>query len=146
MNELPPDPQRLRAILTHLEQQLATTEAVGIYLRLQRDAVQQALASAERRNAPRPSAPAPSGRPQPPQWATRMKLRPGSYMLEPKISPDHPRPALVHIGGCNRIERVERTSEITVREAELALTQAVVGAEACPYCRPEGTLDLDISA
>jgi hypothetical protein len=146
MNELPPDPPRLRAILAHLDQQLVTNEAVGIYLRLQRDAVQQALASAERQTAPRPSAPAPSERPRPPQWATRMKLRPGTYMLEPKISPDHPRPPLVHIGGCNRIERPERTSEITMRDAELALTQSVVGAEPCTHCRPEGTLDLDISA
>ncbi|MFJ8054931.1 DUF6233 domain-containing protein [Streptomyces sp. NPDC096142] len=142
MNELPPDPPRLRAILTHLEQQLTTTEAVGIYLRLQRTAVQQALAAAEHQGAPRPSAPVPPGRPQPPQRATRMKLRPGTYMLEPKIAPDHPRPALVHIGGCNRVDQMEKTSEITMREAELALTQDVVGAEACPHCRPEGSLDL----
>ncbi|MCX4974252.1 DUF6233 domain-containing protein [Streptomyces sp. NBC_00620] len=46
MNEmLPPDPARLRVILAHLEQQLANEETVVTYLRLQRDAVQRALAA-----------------------------------------------------------------------------------------------------
>ena len=47
MSELPPDPPRLRVILAHLNQQLTANETVGIYLRLQRDAVQNALARAE---------------------------------------------------------------------------------------------------
>jgi hypothetical protein len=46
-NELSPDPPRLRAILAHLDKQLAENETVGIYLSLQRDAVRAALARAE---------------------------------------------------------------------------------------------------
>ncbi|MBK3572622.1 hypothetical protein JHN63_02040 [Streptomyces sp. MBT65] len=140
MSELPPDPPRLRAILTHLEQQLAATDTIATYLRLQRDAVQQALASAERQNTPRPPAATAPSSPRHPPRATRMRLRPGTYMLEPKIHPDHPRPPIIHIGGCNRPER--STSECTVREAELALTPGLVGAEACPRCRPDLSLGL----
>ncbi|MGQ5640515.1 MULTISPECIES: hypothetical protein [unclassified Streptomyces] len=44
----PPDPPRLRAILAHLEKQLAENETVGIYLCLQRQAVLTALAHTER--------------------------------------------------------------------------------------------------
>ncbi|MFD8741288.1 hypothetical protein ACFV06_41210, partial [Streptomyces sp. NPDC059618] len=54
MSELPPDPQRLRAILAHLDQQIAHTETIGTYLRLQRDAVQAALDRAEHPPARRP--------------------------------------------------------------------------------------------
>ncbi len=39
MSELPPDSPRLRAILAHLDKQLAENETAGIYLRLQRRAV-----------------------------------------------------------------------------------------------------------
>ncbi|MGW2705419.1 hypothetical protein [Streptomyces sp. NPDC001340] len=47
MSELPPDPPRLRQILAYLDEQLAKTEAIAIYLRLQRDKVKAALARAE---------------------------------------------------------------------------------------------------
>ncbi|MEU2875035.1 hypothetical protein [Streptomyces sp. NPDC007070] len=43
---LPPDPPRLRMILAYLERQIAETDVVGMYLRLQRDAVRKELASA----------------------------------------------------------------------------------------------------
>lgn len=137
---LPPDPARLRVILTHLDQQVDANDVVGIYLRVQRDAVQRALASVERQDAPRPPVAAAQKHPQQPPPLERMKLRPGTYMLEPKIHPDHPRPPVVHVGGCNRIER--EPSECTVRQAELALTQESVGAEACQYCRPDSSLGL----
>ncbi|MEU8718632.1 hypothetical protein [Streptomyces sp. NPDC048663] len=43
MSELPPDTPCLRAILTHPEKQIADTDTIGTYLRLQRGAVQVAL-------------------------------------------------------------------------------------------------------
>jgi hypothetical protein len=140
MSELPPDPPRLQAILGYLEQQLAATDTIATYLRLQRNAVQRALASAQPQNTPRPPAPASRSRPQQPPRETRMKLKPGTYMLEPKTGPNDPRPPLIHVGGCNRTER--DTSECTLREAELALTPGLVGAEACEHCRPDLSLGL----
>jgi hypothetical protein len=47
MPDLPPDPPRLRAILAHLDKQLAENETAGISLRLQRQAVLTALEHAE---------------------------------------------------------------------------------------------------
>ncbi|MER7226466.1 hypothetical protein [Streptomyces rubradiris] len=43
MTELPPDPPRLRAILAHLDRQVAENDTIGRYLRLQRDAVRRHL-------------------------------------------------------------------------------------------------------
>ncbi|AVH56500.1 hypothetical protein C4B68_12785 [Streptomyces dengpaensis] len=60
MNELPPDPARLRTILAHLEAQLADEETVVTYLRLQQDAVRHALAVAEARRNRRSAASTPS--------------------------------------------------------------------------------------
>ncbi|SEE30908.1 hypothetical protein SAMN04490357_7619 [Streptomyces misionensis] len=57
MPGLPPDPPCLRAILAHLKRQVAETETIGIYLRLQRDEVRKALARAS-------SAPTRAGTPQ----------------------------------------------------------------------------------
>ncbi|MGW3442202.1 DUF6233 domain-containing protein [Streptomyces sp. NPDC001076] len=136
MSELPPDPARLRVILAHLDKQMADHETIGTYLRLQRDAVQAAIAKAEIRQKPRATQP-------PQQGPRRMKLRPGTYMLEPKIRPDHPRPAYVHIGGCTAVERP--ASECTLRQAELALNQQAVGAQPCPACRPDMALGIDVA-
>lgn len=52
MAELPPDARRLRAILAYLDEQIAGHETVGIYLRLQREAVRAALTRAEKRQVP----------------------------------------------------------------------------------------------
>ncbi|WP_217545601.1 DUF6233 domain-containing protein [Streptomyces sp. GbtcB6] len=133
---LPPDPARLRVILAHLDKQMADHETIGIYLRLQRDAVQAAIAKAEMQREPRVVQ-------APQQGPRRMKLRPGTYMLEPKIRPDHPRPAYIHIGGCSAIERL--ASECTIRQAELALTQDAVEAQACPACRPDMALGIEVA-
>ncbi|MFF6985631.1 DUF6233 domain-containing protein [Streptomyces sp. NPDC010273] len=136
MNDLPPDAQRLRAILGHLEQQVATHQAVGIYLHLQREAVRKALAVAEGHNTPAATAPASR---QPYRPPPRMKLRPGSYMVEPKIHPKHERLAILHIGGCNRAER--EPMECSMEEAQQALRRDdLVEVEACPHCRPDLTL------
>ncbi|OIK24369.1 hypothetical protein VT52_027560 [Streptomyces malaysiense] len=50
MPDLPSDPPR-RTILRHLERQIAETETIGIYLRLQRDEVRKALTQAPRARA-----------------------------------------------------------------------------------------------
>ncbi|MFE5031266.1 DUF6233 domain-containing protein [Streptomyces sp. NPDC056683] len=133
---LPPDPARLRVILAHLDKQVADHETIGTYLRLQRDAVQAAIVKAEIGRKPRAAQP-------PQQGQKRMKLKPGTYMLEPKIQPNHPRPAYVHIGGCTAIERP--ATECTIRQAELSLTQQAVGAQACPTCRPDMALGIDVA-
>ncbi|MDF3142984.1 MULTISPECIES: hypothetical protein [unclassified Streptomyces] len=75
MNESPPDPARPRVILAHLDKQLADIETVGVYLCLQRDAVQRALATAER---PRPV------RRERRERLERPIARPGVYLLEPR--------------------------------------------------------------
>lgn len=62
MSVLPPDAQRLRAILRRLDQQNAENETVGLYLRLQRDAVFDALTRAEDHSAQQ-SVPPPKHRP-----------------------------------------------------------------------------------
>lgn len=132
MNELPPDPPRLRKILRHLEDQLADNETVGTYLRLQRDTVRTALAEAER---PRQDA-----RPSRPQRLGRPPTRPGQFLLEPKASPKSPEPALVHVWNCSLVAR--NVSVVNAHDARLALTQELVGAEPCPVCRPDTVLGL----
>ncbi|MFE4054917.1 DUF6233 domain-containing protein [Streptomyces sp. NPDC059096] len=64
----------------------------------------------------------------------------GPYKLEPKIRPDHPRPPYIHVGDCTMTQR--SASSCSAAEARLALTQAVVGAEACEFCRPDRELGL----
>lgn len=54
MAELPPDARRLRAILAYLDEQIAGHETVGIYLRLQREAVRAELTRVESRQIPEP--------------------------------------------------------------------------------------------
>ncbi|MFG2272072.1 DUF6233 domain-containing protein [Streptomyces chartreusis] len=54
MAELPPDARRLRAILAYLDEQIAGHETVGIYLRLQREAVRAELTRVESRHLPEP--------------------------------------------------------------------------------------------
>ncbi|MFF4316920.1 hypothetical protein ACWDFR_39180 [Streptomyces sp. 900105755] len=65
MNELPPDAPRLRAILAYLDKQLADTDTVATYLRLQSGAVVAALSRAERMAIPRPVISAPKRPPAP---------------------------------------------------------------------------------
>ncbi|MGY4984057.1 DUF6233 domain-containing protein [Streptomyces sp. 900105755] len=72
-----------------------------------------------------------------------MRLRPGTFMIEPKIRPDHPRPPIIHIGGCTATER--STDECTTRQAELSLTQQAVGAQPCAACRPDKALGIDVA-
>ncbi|MFD5753580.1 DUF6233 domain-containing protein [Streptomyces sp. NPDC127033] len=125
---LPPDPARLRVILAHLDRQIAETDTIGTWLRLQREAVRHALSAAD---APV----APASERQREQAGPLPRARPGPYKLEPKIRPDHPRPPYIHVGDCTMTQR--SASSCSAAEARLALTQAVVGAEACGFCRPD---------
>ncbi|MFL4904798.1 DUF6233 domain-containing protein [Streptomyces sp. MMS24-I2-30] len=133
MSELPPDPPRLRAILAHLEQQLADNETVGIYLRLQRDVVRRALTAAE-------PAPAPAQRKRQPDPPRQPTAQPGTYRLQSKIHPSHPEPPLIHTWDCTMVHG--QTSEIDAQQARLALTEEFVGAAPCEFCRPDTELGL----
>jgi hypothetical protein len=98
MSDLPPDPPRLRAILAHLDKQLAENETVGIYLRLQRQAVLAALEHAER--PPRPQRPArkvKGGGPLPGLAPPPVKT---GYVVQQKRTPHGPEPAVIHLADC----------------------------------------------
>lgn len=134
MSELPPDPVRLRAILEHLDKQVANNEAVGIYLRLQRDAVRDALARAE---AP------PSRRPRLPKGGAglgpvaQISPRP-QFVVQQKRTPRGPEPAIIHVGDCTMIEGVPH--RITEHDARVSLTDPNI--EACAFCRPDSELGI----
>ncbi|MFF4307912.1 hypothetical protein [Streptomyces sp. NPDC001601] len=83
MNELPPDSPRLRAILAHLDKQIADTETVATYLRLQRHAVLAAISRAELRAVPRPVISAPKRPPAAPVASPAAARRPASSSNAP---------------------------------------------------------------
>ncbi|WP_153815682.1 DUF6233 domain-containing protein [Streptomyces sp. SUK 48] len=136
MSGLPPDPPRLRAILGHLERQITESEAVGIYLRLQRDEVREALARAS--SVPSRERPAQRSGPQrrPPSSA--------EYMMETKLRPDDSLPVVVHVGGCKIRQGRRAPSAISAKQARMVLTDPAIGAEPCPVCRPESRLGLGV--
>ncbi|MFJ6669059.1 DUF6233 domain-containing protein [Streptomyces sp. NPDC091383] len=136
MSDLPPDPSRLRAILTHLERQIAETETVGIYLRLQRDEVREALERAS-------SGPS---RVRPAQQAGPQRRPPSSaeFLMESKSGPADPLPVVVHVGGCSIRQGRRTPSAISARQARMVLTDPAIGAESCPVCRPENKLGVDL--
>lgn len=140
MNELPPDPARLRAILAWLDQQLADTETVAVYLRLQRDAVQQALTQAGTPATSRvqePTPPHPAAVPTPAQ----NPRRPGKpYALERVKTADGPVPTTVHMADCHMAG--ELVHKVNAMEARLALTDS--GLAACGFCRPDTELGIDV--
>ncbi|MET9175820.1 DUF6233 domain-containing protein [Streptomyces misionensis] len=136
MSDLPPDPPRLRAILEHLERQVAEAETIGIYLRLQRDEVRRALARAT-------SAPTRARTPQ--RHEPPRRTPPAEYLMEPKSGPDDPLPVVVHVGACTIRQGRRTPSAISARQARMVLTDTVIGAEPCPICRPENKLGIDLA-
>ncbi|MFD5841533.1 DUF6233 domain-containing protein [Streptomyces chartreusis] len=102
MAELPPDARRLRAILAYLDEQIAGHETVGIYLRLQREAVRAALTRVENRQIPEPpkssersksSEPSESSRPSRstrPSQSPRSRQRPRQGQAPAALSPFAP--------------------------------------------------------
>ncbi|MEU5499542.1 DUF6233 domain-containing protein [Streptomyces griseofuscus] len=136
MSDLPPDPPRLRAILEHLDRQVAETETIGIYLRLQRDEVREALAWAT-------SAPTRARGPQRP--GPQQRAPSVEYLMESKSGPDDPLPVVVHVGACTIRQGRRTPSVISAQQAHMVLTDTVIGAEPCPICRPENTLGIDLA-
>ncbi|MFH7340687.1 DUF6233 domain-containing protein [Streptomyces sp. KHY 26] len=136
MSDLPPDPPRLRAILEHLERQVAETETIGIYLMLQRDEVRKALARAT-------SAPA---RSRTPHRSEPRQCRPSAeFLMESKSGPDDPLPVVVNVGACTIRQGRRTPSAISAQQARTVLTDTVIGAEPCPICRPENKLGFDLA-
>ncbi|MFE4546503.1 DUF6233 domain-containing protein [Streptomyces sp. NPDC056785] len=141
MSDLPPDPARLRAILTHLDRQLADADTIRTYLRLQREEVQRALQAASRatrstRPQLRPAlTPAPSPTERSPSGPTGVG---NGYMLEIKSHPKDPRPGVLHIDSCTRASR--KTSPISADEFRVAIRDTEY-IEPCSFCRPEAKPD-----
>ncbi|MEE1797232.1 DUF6233 domain-containing protein [Streptomyces sp. JV176] len=119
--------------MAHLDRQIAESDTIGTWLRLQREDVGRALAAADA-----PAASTPGRRRE--RTGPLPRVQPGAYKLEPKIRPDHPRPPCVHVGDCAMTQR--SASGISAAEARLALTQSAVGAEACEFCRLDTELGL----
>lgn len=145
MSDLPPDAARLRVLLRWLEDRIAENDTVGLYLALQRDAVQKALdavddtedvegrlpevGSAGRRTA---AAAIPPAAPDP--------RRPGKpFKLERQRTADGPVPTAVHRADCHMAG--ELTHAVNAVEARLAITDS--GIPACEFCRPQLELGLD---
>ncbi|MEU0426455.1 DUF6233 domain-containing protein [Streptomyces canus] len=139
MSELPPDPPRLRAILAHLDQQITDHETVGIYLRLQREAVQAALAQAEAPPQRRPGRPAKGAAPLRAMGIAQVQPRP-QFVVQQKRTPRGPEPAIIHLGDCSMIEGTPHT--ISEHDARVSLTDP--NLEACQFCRPDTELGMDV--
>ncbi|MGV4984496.1 DUF6233 domain-containing protein [Streptomyces sp. NRAIS4] len=139
MSELPPDSPRLRAILAHLDKQLAENETVGIYLRLQRQAVLHALEHAERPPQPqRPARKVKGGGPLPDFAPPPVKT---GFVVQQKRTPHGPEPAFIHLADCHMIEGTPH--RIRADEARAALTDPNI--EPCQFCRPDTELGVDLA-
>ena len=141
MAALPPDPRRLRAILAYLEARIAENETVGIYLRLQSEAVRAALARTEERPRSPQSRPTPPQRRQsapPPFTPSRGAGHPRAFVVQQKRTPNGPEPAVIHTDDCTMIEGT--THPIRAHEARVALTDPTI--EPCAFCRPDSELGI----
>lgn len=138
MSQLPPDPERLRVILAYLERRIAENGTIGTYLRLQRKAVQEALARAERPRERGPRRP-PKGGGSLPAFAP-VPQREG-FVVQQARTPRGPEPAVIHVGGCPMIEGpVHRVDD---HDARVALCGPTVTA--CAFCRPDTELGIDLA-
>ncbi|MFF7972104.1 DUF6233 domain-containing protein [Streptomyces sp. NPDC007905] len=139
MSLLPPDVRRLRAILAYLEEQIAESETVALYLRLQRDAVLAALTDAGRppqqqrsRRTAKGGGPLPGFSPPPAQTG---------YVVQQKRTPHGPEPAFIHLADCTMIDGTPH--HIRADEARAALTDPNI--EPCTFCRPDTELGVDLA-
>jgi hypothetical protein len=139
MTQLPPDPARLRMILAFLDRQIVDVETVAIYLRLQRDAVREALVRAERppqRQATRrPKGGGPLSSFTPPS------SKGVGFVVQQKRTPTGPVPALIHLDDCTMIEGTPH--RVRADEARAALSDPNI--EPCPFCRPDTELGIDLA-
>ncbi|MGW3847162.1 DUF6233 domain-containing protein [Streptomyces fagopyri] len=136
MNDLPPDPQRLRAILAHLDQQLATQATVATYLRLQRDSVRRALAAAER-PAPRPQRGRPKG-----EVPARVPVQLAELGVEEQRADGRVTGAMVHTASCMPRMQLRPIARDVARQALVNDPQFMT---ACPLCQPDRELGLDVA-
>ncbi|MER6465786.1 DUF6233 domain-containing protein [Streptomyces sp. NPDC001228] len=144
MSELPPDAPRLRAILAHLDQQIADTDTIGTYLRLQRDAVRTALSRTGRTTTPRSALPAPQRRPrqlQQGQPQDGMATPPAGLVIEEQRKDDRTSGGMIHTATCMPHMQLR---PITPETARQVLTTDVFFT-ACPLCRPDTELGIDVA-
>ncbi|MEU8931740.1 DUF6233 domain-containing protein [Streptomyces sp. NPDC048409] len=155
MNELPPDPPRLRAILAHLDRQIADTDTVATYLRLQRSAVLAAISAADRtRRATTPPAatsvppatfaPSPPSVPKRPPGPVRREAggrRPTRFLVERPASATKPAP--IHTSGCGK--GFTGSKPIDADLARHVLINDPRGFAACHTCRPDTELGIDVA-
>jgi hypothetical protein len=146
MPDLPPDPDRLRALLAWLTEQAEANETVGIWLRLQRDAVREALAAAE---GEQPAAPAPKPPPRQKKQAAPERKGPlhtftqragggaTGFTLELRAQAVGEGRVIVHTADCTSAGPAD---PIDPHDARAAI---VAGAEACRFCRPDAELGLE---
>ncbi|WP_432171148.1 DUF6233 domain-containing protein [Streptomyces sp. 1222.5] len=137
MNELPPDPSRLRAILAYLDQRIAETETVATYLRLQTAAVRRALAGAQGQTSDAQRLPQPEPRPS---LAASTPAPARGYMVEKQLRAGHPLGAAVHRADCTMAQR--DTNPIGADHARQALTSDQRFFRACDFCRPDTELGM----
>lgn len=135
---LPPDPPRLRAILAHLDREIADNETITVYLRLQRDAVRDALVLAERQPPRRPQRQSKGAGPLPNFTPPSSK---SGYVVQQKRTPTGPEPALIHMADCTMIEGTSHP--IRADEARAALADPNITA--CQFCRPDTELGIDLA-
>ncbi|MFE9770668.1 DUF6233 domain-containing protein [Streptomyces sp. NPDC005931] len=139
MSDLPPDTPRLQAILAHLDRQIAENDTIGIYLRLQRDAVQKALTKVQHPpQQQRPRGRVKGGGPLPDFALPPTRT---GYVVQQKRTPHGPEPAIIHLADCTMIEGTPH--RIRADEARAALTDPNI--EPCQFCQPDSELGIDLA-
>ncbi|MEU8718444.1 DUF6233 domain-containing protein [Streptomyces sp. NPDC048663] len=146
MSELPPGAPRLRAILAHLDQQIADTDTIATYLRVQRDAVQAALSRTGRTPPPRPAlaasrqSPRQLQRSQPPTDGA--PASPVGLVIEEQRKGGHPSGGMIHTTSC--MPRM-RLRPITPDVARQVLAKDGAFFTPCPLCGPDTELGIDVA-
>ncbi|MFE9127116.1 DUF6233 domain-containing protein [Streptomyces sp. NPDC007148] len=144
MPDLPPDPERLRVLLAWLTERREENETVGIWLRLQRDAVERALDEAEGGTAAEKPALQPEPQPEPAPERPSRGIRPlhtftqragggsggSSFLLEYRAQGVGER-VIVHADDC---DSAGDGKPIGAHDAQAAI---VGGAAACAFCQPD---------
>ncbi|MEU2623026.1 DUF6233 domain-containing protein [Streptomyces sp. NPDC007157] len=145
MNELPPDTPRLRAILAHLDKQIADTDTVATYLRLQRGAVLAAISRADHTSIPRPATSAPTQQPHQPQRSQptdRASAQPVGLVIEEQRKAGRPTGGMIHTATCMPHMKLR---PITPEVARQVLAKDDQFFTPCPLCRPDTELDIDVA-
>ncbi|MGW2688877.1 DUF6233 domain-containing protein [Streptomyces sp. NPDC001414] len=147
MNELPPDTPRLRVILAHLDQQIADTDTIGTYLRLQRDAVRAALSRTGRTAPPQSALPAPQRRPRQlqqgqPQGEGGTASPPVGLVIEEERKDGRTSGGMIHTAACMPHMQLR---PITPETARQVLADDGAFFTPCPLCRPDTELGIDVA-